>query len=81
MVALLLSAGMILTFTACGSDSSGDEAAPEEQAETTTSTASDSSDAFTFAGVGFSYELPEDVHIEKGSIEKQDFGEITFSSA
>ena len=81
MVVLLLSAGMILTFTACGS-SSNDESAPEEQpeTETTTPTASDISDAFTFEGVGFSYELPEDVHIEKGTIEKQDFGEISFGS-
>ena len=82
MIVLLLSAGMILSFTACGggSDSSDEEPAPEEQAETNTSADPDISDPFTFDTVGFSYELPEDLKIEKGSIEKQDFGEISFGS-
>ena len=77
LVVLLLSAGMILAFTACGSDSdnSSEEPAPaEEQEETNTSTDSDISDPFNFETVGFSYELPEDVKIENGTIEKQDFG-------
>ena len=84
LVVLLLSAGMILAFTACGgsdSDSSSEEPAPaEEQEETTTSTDSEISDPFNFETVGFSYELPEDVKIENGTIEKQDFGEISFGS-
>ena len=83
LVVLLLSAGMILAFTACGSDSdnSSEEPAPaEEQEETNTSTDSDISDPFNFETVGFSYELPEDVKIENGTIEKQDFGEISFGS-
>ena len=83
LVVLLLSAGMILAFIACGSDSdnSSEEPAPaEEQEETNTSTDSDISDPFNFETVGFSYELPEDVKIENGTIEKQDFGEISFGS-
>ena len=39
-----------------------------------------SSDAYTFDGVGFSFELPEYLRIEKGSISKSDFGELSYSS-
>ena len=84
IVVLLLSACMILAFTACGSSSEepadSEEPAAEEQTETATSTAADNSEAFTFDDVGFSYELPEDLHIEKGSIDKSDFGELSYGS-
>ena len=86
LVVLLLSAAMILAFTACGSSS--EEPEPEEQAETEAETTaasedaveSDASDVFNFADVGFTYELPEDLHIEKGSISKADFGELSYGS-
>ena len=65
LVVLLLSAGMIMAFTACGSN---DKPAPDKQAESGTSSPSDSSESFTFDNVGFSYELPEDLNIEKGSV-------------
>ena len=52
----------------------------EEQTDTNTSAASDSSDVFAFDDVGFSYELPENLHIEKGSIDKADFGELSYGS-
>ena len=77
LVVLLLSAGMIMAFTACGSN---DKSAPDKQAESGTSSPSDSSESFTFDNVGFSYELPEDLNIEKGSVDKFDFGEITYGS-
>lgn len=38
------------------------------------------SDVYTFEGVGFSYELPEDLIVERGSISKLDFGEISYGS-
>ena len=88
LIVLLLSAAMILAFTACGSSS--EEPEPEEQAETeaAASTASededavesDASDVYNFADVGFTYELPEDLHIEKGSIDKADFGELSYGT-
>ena len=77
LVVLLLSAGMIMAFTACGSN---DKSAPDKQAESGTSSPSDSSESFTFDNVGFSYELPEDLNIEKGSVDKFDFGEISYGS-
>ena len=74
---LLLSAGMMMAFTSC---SSSDERAIGDQTDTNTSAASDNSEVFTFDDVGFSYELPEDLHIEKGSIDKADFGELSYGS-
>ena len=78
LVMLLLSAGMILSFTSCGSSSK--DAAPEKQAESNSSASSDGSDVYTFDDVGFSYELPKDLHIEKGFIDKYDFGELSYGS-
>ena len=77
ITAILLSAGMIMAFTACGSSGGS---ASEETADTDSSEASDVSDAYTFEGVGFSYELPEGVKIEKGSVDKSDFGELVYGS-
>lgn len=82
---ILLSAGMILVFAACGSSdgAASEEPAPEETADTgtsETSDVSDVSDVYTFDGVGFSYELPEGVTIEKGSVDKADFGEMVYGS-
>ena len=83
LFALLLSAGMILTFTACGNssdESSPEEQAPEEQSDTEASSDADSYDPYTFEDVGFSYELPDDLHIEKGSVDKYEFGELIYGS-
>lgn len=75
MLVLLLSAGMILSFAACGGSSSD-----EDTAAGTSASPEEEYDIYTFDGVGFSYELPEDMHIEKGHIDKLDQGELSYGS-
>lgn len=74
---ILLSSVMIFAFSACSNKTASEEPATEKTSDTDIS---DVTDPYVFNGIGFSYELPEGVSIEKGSLGKLDNGEVAYGS-